>query len=222
MNVMRSKRTIRWSAALIALVILGAVACGSGGTPQAKGRFSPEDAPSEGHLETIKTSSVVRPSSPACRVHQLGARFLGIGAALGHTGIFVGFANTSSTRCSLRGRPSVTLITASGEDLLLRQRGGTYITDNDDDERVSLAPGLPLPTDRTKLRPGQALLVFEWMACPPQPNIGRIVISIRQGGRTNGIPVTSRGNLTSGEAMCWPGHTPKPWLSVGTFENLPF
>lgn len=218
---MRSKRTIRSSAALIALVILGAAACGSGDRPQARVRGSPEDA-SEPQLEGTKTSSMVPPFIPPCRIHQLTARFLGIGAALGHTGIFVGFANTSSTTCSLRGRPFVTLITANGEALSLRQRGGTYITDNDDDERVALAPGLRLPTDRTQLKPGQALLPFEWMACPPQPRIARILVSLERGGRTVAIPVTARGTLSSGEAMCWPGHRPQPWLAVGTFENVPF
>lgn len=115
----------------------------------------------------------------------------------------------------------MTFITASGEALLLRQKGGTYFTDNDDDEWVVLAPRLPLPTDGTGLKSGQALLVFEWMACRPQPRIARIVVSLRRGGRTITIPVTGRGIVTSGEPMCAPDRTVKPWVAVGTFENAP-
>ncbi|HET6770158.1 MAG TPA: DUF4232 domain-containing protein, partial [Actinomycetota bacterium] len=190
-------------AALIALVILAAAACGSDLTPQAKVRVSPEDAPSERHLEATKISSIVLPSIPPCQIHQVAARFLGIEGALGHTGVSLGFANTSSTKCSLRGRPAVTLITGSGEALLLRQKGGTYFTDNDD-ERVVLTPRLPLPTDRTELKSGQALLIFEWMACRPQPRIARIVVSLQRRGRAISIPVTGRGIATSGEPMCGP------------------
>jgi hypothetical protein len=219
---MQSKRAIRSSAALAVLVSLGAIACGSGAAPQAKVGVSPRRAPSERRLEAIKTSSMVRPSIPRCRAHQLSARFLGTGIGLGHAGVFVGFTNTSSTKCSLRGRPVVTLMTAGGETLPLRQKGGTYINDSDDNERVVLAPGLRLRTDRAELKRGQALLVFEWMACRPQPKIGRIGVSVRRGGAEMSVPVGPRGIPTSGEPMCWPGQRPQPWLAVGTFENVPY
>jgi hypothetical protein len=145
-----------------------------------------------------------------------------MGVGLGHAGVFVGFVNTSSTECSLRGRPRVKLVTAEGEALSLPQKDGTYITDNDDTERVVLVPGLPVPTARTDLERGHALLPFEWMACRPQPKIGTIVVSLRRGGGSLSVPVGPRGIGTSGEPMCWPGRTVEPWLAVGTYENAPF
>jgi hypothetical protein len=150
----------------------------------------------------------------------MSAQFLGIEGALGHTGVFLGFANLSSARCVLKGTPIVRLVTTEGETLSLRQESGVYFTDNDDSERVALSPELPLPANPAEdLRLGHGLLVLEWMACPPQPRIARILVSPQRGGGTISIPVGTDRIPTSGAPMCAPDRTVDPWLAVGTFEE---
>jgi uncharacterized protein DUF4232 len=203
---------------MFALVVLSAVACESGIARQTSSRAISPIAASP----VPKAQAALTPPAPAsmspCRADQMSAQYRGIEGALGHTGVILGFANTSSTQCVLEGIPLVRLVTAEGQALSLRQESGVYFTDNDGDG-VALHPGLPLAADPAEdLGLGQALLVFEWMACPPQPRIARILLKLPEGG-TISIP-RDNGVMSSGAPMCAPDRTVEPWLAVGTFESV--
>lgn len=212
------RASTHWVTVVAAVAVL-AVACATDQSPRARADVVPWiDKPSEPYPETTTTPAL--PSVPPCRADQLAAHYRGIEGALGHVGVFLGVANASSTECALQGMPLVRLVTTEGETLPLRQEGGVYFSDNGP-ERVALEPGLGLPADPTaELRPGQALIAFEWLACPPQPRIAEILLSPSGEEGTITIPIGSGGIMTSGFPMCEQGETVEPWLAVGNFQNI--
>lgn len=204
---------------LAVLMVLVAVACSSGTSPRTSTRAVPwiDDSP-EPYSEA--TTSPAAPSVAPCRADQLAARYRGIEGALGHLGVFIGVANASSSECALQGMPRVRLVTTGGETLPLRQEGGVYFSDNGP-ERVALKPGLGLPADpAAELRPGQTLLAFEWLACPPQPTIAEILLSPSEGDGKISVTLSPDGIMTSGAPMCESGKTVEPWLAVGNFQSV--
>lgn len=205
--------------ALAALTVLGAVACAPRTPPQASAGIVPwTDERPEPYPQA--TMAPAPPSVPLCRADQVAAQFRGIEGATGHIIASLGVANATATKCAVQGTPMVDLVTKEGETLTLRQEDGVFFPDNGH-ERVALEPGVPLPADAAgDLRPGQALLAFEWMACQPQPKIAEILLSPSEAHGTITIALASEGIMTSGAPMCEQGQTVEPWLAVGNFQSL--
>lgn len=212
------RASARWLTVVAAVAVL-AVACAMDQSPRAKADVVPWiDQSPEPYPQA--TTAPAPPSVTLCRADQVASQFREIGAATGHIIVLLGFANASSTPCALQGMPLVRLVTTEGETLSLRREGGVFYPDNGP-ERVHLEPRIPLPMDSGgDLRPGQALLAFEWLACPPQPRIAEILLSHSAEDGTITVPLGSGGIMTSGAPMCEQGEPVEPWLAIGNFQSI--
>ena len=130
--------------ALLALVLVGGVACSSSSKKASTttapatttvGSTTGGSSSTPGSTTGVSTTTV--PTTPRCVTGALGIRLGQPGAAAGNRYLPIVFTNTSGTACTLYGYPGVSLLDASGKQIgtpASREAGSTP-------KVVTVAPG---------------------------------------------------------------------------------
>ena len=160
---------------------------------------SPTPTPTPLVVKWVATPPPAIPLTPSqlgirhCLATDLAGSYLATGAAAGNVLNTIAIRDISRTRCYIKGKPHVRLITADGRAFPWSRPGSTYFPDDGSIE-ILLTPDTRFPNPGEEIATGLAELGFSYFDCDAKVKIARIIVQFSGRSFSTNLPPNSVGS----------------------------